>query len=649
MTKHNCFGEFLIGCNYFASNKGVHMWKYWDSDVIDKDFAALRQYGIDYVRIFPIWSDFQPLTPHLRGESIFEIRHGEEPFPDTPAGRAGVDGEMLSRLERTIELAAKHRLKVMLELVTRWMSGRNFVPDMFWDKKFLSDPAVLKWQIRMIRLLVNTCKKYENVVAWGLGNENNCAANCESRDEAWLWTSIISDAIRSCDQTRPIISGMHGLAVNQTGGHWFIKDQAENNDILTIHPYPYYTPHCHRDRLTGIRTILHAEAESVLYSDIGKKPCLTQELGVLGPMIGNDDQSTKYLESVLWSLWTCGDLGALWWMAFDCDTFDTPYDWQATERELGFMDKNRNPKPMLLAMRDFKQSVNSLPAVYQCLPKRRADVACLLSFYQESWTVAYSAYVMAKQTGFDILFNAPEDPLPEADFYMLPSIKGVNCISRRKWEALLSRVKEGASLYISTANAFISSFSSITGLEVIEREIRTNPFRIPCDGKVLIIPAIKDGTEEPYRYYFKNKSAEVILSEEDGAPVLARNRYGKGWVYTLMISLEYFASYTQGVFDDGVNDLSCLYKLVFRSAVEKRLLIKDMHLNNVAVSEHLVDEETAVCVIINHGHDNVQGSLRLSGRIKNLSVIRGNAARTPDNRLQFSLRANDAAIVEVKF
>ena len=54
--------EFKIGCNYWASDSGTEMWKKYNSDTIRKDFAVLKSNGIDYLRVFPNWRDFQPVS-----------------------------------------------------------------------------------------------------------------------------------------------------------------------------------------------------------------------------------------------------------------------------------------------------------------------------------------------------------------------------------------------------------------------------------------------------------------------------------------------------------------------------------------------------------------------------------------------------------
>ena len=38
--------NFMIGCNYWASNAGMYMWRNFDETVIEKDFALLSSYSI---------------------------------------------------------------------------------------------------------------------------------------------------------------------------------------------------------------------------------------------------------------------------------------------------------------------------------------------------------------------------------------------------------------------------------------------------------------------------------------------------------------------------------------------------------------------------------------------------------------------------
>ena len=54
--------DFQLGCNYWASHAGVYMWRNWDRAVVEADLARLSRCGVNVLRVFPLWPDFQPLT-----------------------------------------------------------------------------------------------------------------------------------------------------------------------------------------------------------------------------------------------------------------------------------------------------------------------------------------------------------------------------------------------------------------------------------------------------------------------------------------------------------------------------------------------------------------------------------------------------------
>ena len=54
--------DFILGCNYWASNAGTEMWTNWDENAVRKDIKTLSEYGVKYLRVFPNWKYFQPAT-----------------------------------------------------------------------------------------------------------------------------------------------------------------------------------------------------------------------------------------------------------------------------------------------------------------------------------------------------------------------------------------------------------------------------------------------------------------------------------------------------------------------------------------------------------------------------------------------------------
>ncbi|MBO7345913.1 MAG: hypothetical protein J6U92_08255, partial [Clostridia bacterium] len=59
--------DFVLGCNYWASNAGADMWRNFDVAAVEKDLKTLSENGVRYIRIFPNWRDFQPVMPLFGG------------------------------------------------------------------------------------------------------------------------------------------------------------------------------------------------------------------------------------------------------------------------------------------------------------------------------------------------------------------------------------------------------------------------------------------------------------------------------------------------------------------------------------------------------------------------------------------------------
>jgi endo-1,4-beta-mannosidase len=104
-------------------------------------------------------------------------------------------------------------MTVIVGLVTGWMSGRLFLPSAFQGRNPLTDPEVMMWEVRFVKDFVSYFRDSLAIAGWDLGNECNCMDRISERSQAWVWTSLISNAVRSCDPDRPVISGMHGLSI----------------------------------------------------------------------------------------------------------------------------------------------------------------------------------------------------------------------------------------------------------------------------------------------------------------------------------------------------------------------------------------------------------------------------------------------------
>ncbi len=602
--------------------------------MVERDFQQLKAVGVRTLRCFPLWSVFQPISL-LRGfgGDPVEYRFGDSPLPHDEFGQAGVSREAMEHFSVLADLASKHELELIIGLVTGWMSGRLFAPPALEGRHLLSDPVAVMWQVRFVRCFVRHFHPHPAIVAWDLGNECNCCAEVKSREEAWVWSSTISNAIRTEDATRPVISGMHSLGAEQKA-RWSIEDQGELMDVLTVHPYPPFTSHCDRDPLNTIRSILHAAAESVFYSSIGGKPCFTEELGTLGQVYGNQKISADYLRNVLFSLWSHGDLGLLWWCGFDQKHLENaPYDWSSLERELGLFQRdegNWSAKPVAQSLLKFSQFLQIAPQ----LPPRRCEAVCIMSDKQDCWSAAFSSFILAQQAGFDLEFQTCRQPLREAELYMLPSIQEQP--SRRFGLELMERVKRGATLYVSLNNAQFGDIREWFGVEVQSRCQRREPATIRFNGDTFEIKA-------DYRLDLKSQGAEVLAAESDGNPVFTRYAYGRGMVYLLQVPLEIHLSQSPGVFHDEKAAPFWKFYMDF-SSVARQDRVMQKGAPSVGVTEHIRDESRRYITLINYTPDPVSFPLKLIDGWKVVELFYGNYNSETG---MLAIPENDAAVLSV--
>ena len=173
-------GNLFLGLNYWSSKHAIKMWENWDTLEIEKDLKIIHEYGITHLRIFPLWSYFQPIHALMSNNKIIEYAFEHSPLPNTEAGRAGVSEEACQRFEEFCSIAEKYKIKLIVGLITGHMSFRYFAPPALEGKNLVNDPTAVKWELRFIHYFVKRMRKQSAIVGWDLGNECNGFAktNC---------------------------------------------------------------------------------------------------------------------------------------------------------------------------------------------------------------------------------------------------------------------------------------------------------------------------------------------------------------------------------------------------------------------------------------------------------------------------------------
>ena len=623
-------GEFRAGCNYWASDSGIYMWRRWNAATVEKDVADLARNGISLMRVFPLWPDFQPLT-RLAGVNGTDrgVCQADGPLKNA----AGVDDEMMRRFRHLCDVAAKNDVRLVVGLVTGWMSGRTFAPTAFEGKNLLADPEVVKWQVRFVRHFVREMKDHPAIAAWDLGNECNCLANV-SGHESWVWMNAITGAIRAEDAARPVVSGMHGCH-NVPSDAFSLQSQGELTDELCTHPYPLFTANCALEPFDTMRNETHPTAESLYYSGVSGRHCFIEEAGDLGRGTCSPEKSEANVRCSLPTAWANG-LGAyVWWCAYDQDGLDyPPYTWNAVERELGLFTSAREPKPVLKEMGAFRRFLASLPADVAALPPRRVDAVVLVSERERAWPAVHGAFMLSRQAGFDAAYASAEKPLPDAPLYILPAGKGGDVYCREGWLAALAKAHAGATLFISKGNhTRFSGFLEATGNRLDSFVLRPREFTFELEGRRI---TAADSTTTAITAV----RSRVLAAGSDGSPALTVCAYGKGQVIFCNFPIENDSAGRTGIFSGKEpNPRYLVYKAAAELAGIRRAVTKDQP--NVGLTEHRLADGRTVVVAVNYNDFPVTCGITHDGRIG--KVHRG---KVGDKAIDFP--ANDFAVFELQ-
>lgn len=577
-------GTFYCGVNYWASHVSLKMWQNWDAAVVEKDFQALSNAGIKILRVFPLWSDFQPLKSLLGwGSEIREIRY-EDSYASEDRKlncEEQLNKKCMDEFTQLCDLAKKYNFQLIVPLITGYMSGRNFFPDAFVGRNVITDPLCIKYEVKYVQAFVDEFKNRDEIIAWELGNECNCMAKIDNAYQAWLWTNTIVSAIKLKDKTRPVISGMHGLCC---GGAWNLDTQ-ETCDMLTVHPYPLFTAGCAADGLISSRAITHSVAEQTMYSDLTGKPCLIEEIGTLGEIYGDEETAADFIRANLWNGWANNGLGLIWWDAFDQDFSYAPYEWVDCERALGMFKAGHKPKLLVDECIKFDDFLRKFP--YEKMPIRLRNAVCLVS--SDAWLNGFGSYMLAKRAGIELKFADISKTIPDGEFYVIPARDSVEYLPRTQMKELINKIENGATVLMTYDGGSIAEFEKLTGCRSKGR-MKVGGLKVEIAGQELQV-------SRDFALKLMVDTAEILLVDKDGEPALTCNRLGKGKVLFFNAPLERFFATTAGIGDETI-PYEQIYAMAFEQSTAKQVVRKQNA--NTYITVHQMSSKSLLVVAINN-------------------------------------------------
>jgi endo-1,4-beta-mannosidase len=367
--------RFRLGINYWPSGTAMRWWKRFDADEVRRDFARIREAGLDSVRVFLLWEDFQPV-------------------PDR------VSEPALADLVRVADAADENDLSLLPTLFTGHMSGVNWLPHWAVDpggdldasspaarfrivsddqvgrgvaKNWFSDALVGDAQELLAGAAAETLRGHPALWAWDLGNENSNCCVPPTHEVATHWLERMSARIRTADPDVEITIGLHmeDLIEDRRLGP---REAGRFCDFLCMHGYPIYA-----DFVDGPTDERLLPFLALITRWLGGREVLFEEFGAPAIRVGrtlDSARSTMRRTALLdeesaagftrWSLEAlrrCGCTGAMLWCYADYAEAlwsEPPLDAAAWERWFGLWRSDGSAKPAVAEVTSFAKARRAL-------------------------------------------------------------------------------------------------------------------------------------------------------------------------------------------------------------------------------------------------------------------------------------------------
>jgi endo-1,4-beta-mannosidase len=366
---------FVLGVNYWPRRKAMYWWSDFDAGEVDEEFAVIASIGMQIVRIFLLWDDWQPT-------------------PDT------VSETCLNNLGVVCDLAQKHNLQLDVTFFTGHMSGPNWSPKWLLDKDAppaspyidyvrqivsggqvvdslyrnpFSDPIALDAARLLLDTVVTRYKDHPAIWMWNLGNEPDLFAWPADAAAGRAWVREMTQLIKAIDSKHPVTCGLHSDSLHRNNG-LRIDHVYPETDVAVMHSYPMYTPWAKGPLDTNFVPYTCA-----LTTALCGKPTLMEEWGGCTAQKGessytwewtaygkprtqfmaSETEFAAYIEGVLPNLVQVGATGAMLWCYADYvpELWDKPPCGESRhERFFGLVRPDGTLKPHAEVIKRFSET-----------------------------------------------------------------------------------------------------------------------------------------------------------------------------------------------------------------------------------------------------------------------------------------------------
>lgn len=321
-----------VGANYWPGSCGVEVWRDWPAGEIRADLDLMGRLGLNTIRFFLRWQDFEP-EPGVYCETAF------------------------ARLREWLGWCRERGIAAHPSLFVGFMSGGLFWPAWRGERNVFADEQMCRRGFAFARKAAEVIAEFRDcVLAIDQGNELCCLPDTKTASPAAVsaWCRGVNDAVREVWPDAILISGNEqNQVVSDTG---FRLGDQPGCDLYSMHGYP--VPAWHPVSFDGMTDPL---AQSLLpfYTSVARAfgPVMVQEFGTI--LTSGRTQQESYLKGMLEGCWQAGGNGFLWWCLRDVRLEGYPYHRHSFERSLGLVDRDGVLKPGLETFIDFCRTLST--------------------------------------------------------------------------------------------------------------------------------------------------------------------------------------------------------------------------------------------------------------------------------------------------
>lgn len=309
------------GVNYVPSKDWFYSWENVDLSSADADFHAIREIGLDHIRLHLRWDLFQP-------------------------NAAFVSGRLLASLSGLLDKAYKYGLGVQVAALDGWMSGFWFLPAFIGNRSILTDEDVIRAEEYFLAELARAVSDHPALMGVDIGNEINMFATrmpfTTEEGDRWLRRMLAR-----LDELFPGKTNVAGVDHQP----WFADAQfsrralAETGGMTSLHTWIGFTGALDygidSEECLGLQAF-NIELADAYAADPARKVWV-QEYGITDEWT-DPENFERYIRRSMLAAARCDSLwGFTWWCSHDIDRRFR--DFQPLEYGLGLLDGNNRPKP----------------------------------------------------------------------------------------------------------------------------------------------------------------------------------------------------------------------------------------------------------------------------------------------------------------